>query len=124
MSHPTPSYSAAEKLKYGLPPIKTIDNVSANANGEIIYVEPYRFHSYHVSGTTDASGYFNIYATNGEKDQADGYKLVARYGMTDAGATLNQGGLMYSDDWYFKYAKTVIDGYAAGTITVIERHGP
>ena len=46
----TPSYSAAEKLKYGLPVQKTIDAASANIEGAAIYVEPYRFHSYHVSG--------------------------------------------------------------------------
>ena len=121
MSHSTPSYSAAEKLKYGLPPIKTISNVGLSATGEAIYVEPYRFHSYHVSGAFFSSGYFNIYATNGQQNEDDGYKLVARYGIAPGGT--NAEGLMYSDDWYFRYSKTVID-WEAGAFTVIEKHGP
>lgn len=116
----TPSYSAAEKLKYGLPPIKSIDAVSANTDGDPVYVEPYRHHSYHVSGDGTASGVFNIYATNGE--EPNDYKLVASYGIAPGGT--NERGLMYSDDWYFRYAKTTISSYSAGTFTVIERHGP
>lgn len=116
----TPSYSAAEKLKYGLPCQKSIDGVTANTDGSTVYTEPYRFHSYHVSGSASASGTFNIYGTNGEEDSD--YKLIASYGIAPGGS--NARGLMYSDDWYFKYAKATISNYSAGTFTVIERHGP
>jgi hypothetical protein len=115
----TPSYSAAEKLKYGLPVQKTIDAASANTEGAAIYVEPYRFHSYHVSGNGASSGSFNIYGTNGDID--GDYKLIASYGITNV---TNVRGLMYSDDWYFKYAKATISNYSAGEFTILERHGP
>lgn len=116
----TPSYSAAEKLKYGLPVQKTIDAAVANTEGASIYVEPYRFHSYHVSGNSLASGTFNIYGSNGDEDSD--YKLIASYGVSPGGT--NARGLMYSDDWYFKYAKTTISNYSDGIFTVLERHGP
>tara|TARA_R110000824_G_scaffold67527_3_gene174982 strand:+ start:484 stop:840 length:357 start_codon:yes stop_codon:yes gene_type:complete len=116
----TPSYSAAEKLKYGLPVQKTIDAAVANTEGAPIYVEPYRFHSYHVSGNSLASGTFNIYGSNGTEDSD--YKLIASYGVAPGGT--NARGLMYSDDWYFKYAKATISNYSAGEFTILERHGP
>ena len=117
----TPSYSAAEKLKYGLPVQKTIDAAGGDIEGDAIYVEPYRFHSYHVSGDSLASGNFNIYGTNGAED--GDYKLIASYGVAPGGT--NARGLMYSDSWYFKYAKATISNHdGLGVFTVLERHGP
>lgn len=116
-----PSFSAAERLIYGLPAQVTIDSQTQGCSGTKMNVGPYKRHSYQVSGTNSAVGKFNIYASNDSAAPLDDYQLIAQYSISPSS---NVGGLMYSDEFLFDYAYSAIAPYTGGTFTVIEKHSP
>jgi len=116
-----PSYSAAERLIYGLPPQKTIDAAGAVTSGAKQSIGPYTRHSYQVTSNASAVGKFNIYGCNDTGTALIDYQLIAQYSISPA---TNPGGLLYSDEFLFEYAYCSINPWTGGVFDVVEKHSP
>ncbi len=102
----------ADRVNIGTDTIQTSGNL--NLTGKAILTEDYSTHSYQALpiGAGPWDGTFKIEVSN------DGinYTCIADYNITDA-----DGGIAYSHDWVFAYARPVVTG-SSGEFLINERH--